>query len=90
MVWTINTISFTLAGLYFWAKLLLPPPTLFLFCVGWLYGKVTIKSIMPPAPKEVGTRSRGGGGAGFAKGLYPPLPCQSYQTKGTLPPSIRK
>ena len=27
---------------------------------------------MPPAPKEVGTRSRGGGGAGFAKGLYPP------------------
>ena len=29
---------------------------------------------MPPAPKEVGTRSRGGGGAGFAKGLYPPLP----------------
>ena len=27
---------------------------------------------MPPAPKEVGTRSRDGGGAGFAKGLYPP------------------
>ena len=36
---------------------------------------------MPPTPKEVGTHVRGGGGAGFAKGLYPPYRVKAIKRK---------
>ena len=58
----------------FWAKLLLPLPHYFLFCVGWLYGKVTIKNIIPPCPEEVGTHVWGGWRGRLCQGFVPPLP----------------
>ena len=87
LVWVINTTSLALVGLYFGQNYYTTPSTIFILCrlnvwrrphllflfyIDWTYGKVTIKSIMPPCPEEVGTHVRRGGGAGFAKGLYPP------------------